>query len=137
MILKNLNDTKKLAKKLASRLKPGQTVGFYGDLGAGKTTLVQMIAGELGVKEPVTSPTFVIQKNYQISGGELVHIDCYRLNTIDDVKDLGFEELFADPKKLVLIEWADRIEELLPQNCLRIRLSENDNNHREAVLENF
>lgn len=136
-ILHNLEDTKKLAKELVDLLKPGQVVAFYGDLGSGKTTLIQMIAKELGVKTPVTSPTFVIQKNYPLKDNNiLIHIDCYRLSSPRDAEDLGFLDLFEDKNAIVLIEWAERIEELLPKGTIHIRLTEVDNNDRKVLIEN-
>jgi tRNA threonylcarbamoyladenosine biosynthesis protein TsaE len=138
--LNNLEETEQLANELAGKLHPGQVVAFYGDLGTGKTTLIQFIAKKLGINQPVTSPTFVIQKNYPIchpeldSGSQIVHIDCYRLSSVDDAKDLGFEELFADQRSLIFVEWAEKIEELLPKNAVRIRLSTIDENRRKVEI---
>ena len=83
-------------------------VALSGDLGAGKTTLAQAIARELGVKESVISPTFVIMKSYPIVRGpykQLIHIDAYRLNSETELEKLGWAELAGDPKNLILIEW--------------------------------
>lgn len=87
-------------------------VALYGELGAGKTTLVQAIASELGVEELVTSPTFVIAKWYKTNRGNfytLVHIDAYRVESEAELKPLGFIELLKQPKALVIIEWPEKM----------------------------
>lgn len=100
-------------------------VALLGELGAGKTALAQQIAHLLGVEEAVTSPTFVIQKNYQTTDGDfktLVHIDAYRIEDLKELSVLGFEKLLTEPDTLVLIEWANRIEALLPPDTLCVSL---------------
>lgn len=132
--LLNLKETEELANELAGKLQPGQVVAFYGDLGSGKTTLIQFIAKKLGVTQPVTSPTFVLQKNYPLDDFSIAHIDCYRLNSLDEARGLGFEELFADPKYLIFVEWAEKIEGLLPENTIKIKLTTIDDNKRLATM---
>jgi len=126
-----------LAKKIAKKLKPGVTVAFYGDLGSGKTTLIKFIAKALGVKDEITSPTFVIQKNYKLPKGKLIHIDCYRLENKEDAIELGFLDFLADKNRIKLIEWAEKIEEILPKNVLKIHLKYLDQNRREYLVENI
>ncbi len=87
-------------------------IALYGELGAGKTTLVQAIATELGVEELVTSPTFVIAKWYKTNTGDfytLVHIDAYRVESEEELKPLGFIELLKQPRALVIIEWPEKM----------------------------
>lgn len=93
-------------------------LALHGDLGAGKTTFVQQMAGLLGVSETVSSPTFVIMKSYEVDGllEKLVHIDAYRIESIDEMRVLGFEEILAQKNTIICIEWAERIVELLPAN---------------------
>jgi tRNA threonylcarbamoyladenosine biosynthesis protein TsaE len=91
-------------------------VAFYGELGAGKTTLVQAIATELGVEELVTSPTFVIARWYRTTKGNfytLVHIDAYRIEKEEEFATLGFSKLLREPKALVIIEWPEKIPSTL------------------------
>ena len=98
-------------------------VALSGDLGAGKTTFVQLLAKKLGVTDVVTSPTFTIMKGYEIvndSFGRLVHMDAYRIETIDEVRPLRLEEIFTAPKTLFCIEWAEKISVVLPKDAIFI-----------------
>lgn len=108
-----------------------EVVALYGDLGAGKTTLVQMLAKSLGVTEEVTSPTFVIMKSYDTVGpyniDQLVHIDAYRIEEASEMEVLGFRELLETPGVLVCIEWAEHIKSLLPKNVIEVSISISDN----------
>ncbi len=94
-------------------------VGLSGDLGAGKTTFVQVLAKELGVHETITSPTFVIQKTYPLKQqkfARLVHIDAYRLTNTDELEALGFRALRDDPGNLIVVEWPERVSEILGED---------------------
>lgn len=97
--------------------KQALIVGLVGDLGAGKTVFVKAIARELGSTEIVTSPTFVIEKIYKISKNSylfLIHIDAYRLNSCEEMDHIGWNSIRKDPKNIIFIEWADRVEECMP-----------------------
>lgn len=100
-------------------------VTLQGDLGAGKTAFTKALARVLGITEHITSPTFVIMKSYPITGHErfttLTHIDAYRIDDIDELRVLGFESLLADPARLVVIEWPERIPSALPEHVYAIR----------------
>ena len=99
-------------------------VGLYGDLGAGKTTLVQTIARELGITVPVTSPTFVIRKAYEVPNDmrfkTLVHIDAYRMEHADEMKTIDFESDLNKEDAVIFIECADRVEDALPENTKKL-----------------
>lgn len=100
-------------------------LALYGDLGAGKTAITKMMAGTLGAGEPVTSPTFVIMKEYNVRHGafdSLVHIDAYRLDTEAELQTLHIDHVLDTPRTLVVIEWADKVESLLPPHTVRARL---------------
>ncbi|MEX2552987.1 MAG: tRNA (adenosine(37)-N6)-threonylcarbamoyltransferase complex ATPase subunit type 1 TsaE [Actinomycetota bacterium] len=114
-------ETKQLAESLAPILVPGDMIVLAGDLGAGKTTFVQGLARGLGIVEKVTSPTFILMKEYLGGRFPLMHMDIYRLGRVQDVIDLGYDE-FLDPSYVVAIEWGDRVEALLPKDHLKVEL---------------
>ncbi len=101
-------------------------LALQGDLGAGKTTLVQHLAAVLGVSEQVTSPTFTIMKHYETESDyftDLVHMDAYRIETLDELTPLRFKELLDTPRVLLCIEWAERIKEALPEGITVVTLT--------------
>lgn len=128
LVTRALDETRKVAAALAELLVPGDVVSLTGDLGAGKTVFVQGAARALGVREPVVSPTFVLVREYR---GEMpiYHVDVYRLERLQEVHDLGFEDLL-DPAGVVFVEWGDAIEALLPDSHLRIELRVEDDDAR-------
>lgn len=108
-------------------------VALEGNLGAGKTTLAQAVAGLLGVRESVVSPTFVIAKFYQTSSPtftQLVHIDAYRIESEDELGPIRFDQILQSPNTLVLIEWPKRINSALPEDVLWI-----DIDHKDDIRE--
>ena len=114
------DDTRAIGRAVASLLRAGDVVALGGELGAGKTTLVQGAATALGVAEPVLSPTFTLVREYRGSL-PIYHLDVYRLNRLQDVLDLGFEEM-TDAGGVTFVEWGDAIEALLPESHLEIAL---------------
>ena len=101
---------------MASRLKPGDVIGFIGELGSGKTTIIQFIAKFLGVKKNITSPTYLYLKTYPLkNGSELIHCDAYRLDNDTDVNSIDLAYYF-NKNNIILIEWADKIIKFLPNN---------------------
>lgn len=101
-------------------------LALEGELGSGKTTFTQGLAEGLGVKERVLSPTFLIVKEFELSHKDktrLYHIDCYRLQFPQELLDLGFRSIVDDPKHIVVIEWADRVKEILPKDTKWIHFS--------------
>ncbi len=115
------DETREVGEAIASLLRARDAVVLTGELGAGKTTFAQGVARGLGIEEPVSSPTFTLVKEY--SGIlDLAHVDVYRLDRIQDVMDLGLDELGAG-EDVLLVEWGDTIEELLPDERLRIELT--------------
>ena len=115
------DETRELGEAIAPLLRARDAVVLTGELGAGKTTFAQGVARGLGIEEPVSSPTFTLVKEY--SGIlDLAHVDVYRLDRIQDVMDLGLDELGAG-EDVLLVEWGDTIEELLPDERLRIELT--------------
>jgi tRNA threonylcarbamoyladenosine biosynthesis protein TsaE len=121
LVTRGPEETRDLGAALADLLVPGDVISLTGDLGAGKTCLVQGAARSLGVQEPVGSPTFVLVREYR---GEIpvYHLDVYRLDRLQEVLDLGFEDLL-DPGGVIFIEWGDAIDPLLPDSYLEVELS--------------
>lgn len=115
-------DTRAIGKALAEVLGSGDVVVLTGELGAGKTTLVRGVAEGLGAEEHVASPTFTLVREYVTGRVPVAHVDVYRLTRVQDVVDLGLEEL-SDGVAVLLIEWGDAIEELLPAGRLRVELT--------------
>lgn len=129
-------DTRAVGRAVAGVLLAGDLVALAGDLGAGKTAFIQGAAAGLGVTEPVVSPTFTLVREYQ---GHLpvVHIDVYRLDRIQEVLDLGFED-YLEGGQVVFVEWGDVVEGLLPESRMQVRLTlpeGEDQDRRRIVLE--
>ena len=118
IITKSPGETKKLGKEVSKLVKPGDLLAFYGELGAGKTCFIQGISKGLEVKDYVTSPSFTIINEYQ-GKIPIYHFDLFRLNNIEEIFELGYEEYFYG-EGLTVIEWAEKIEKLLPKNHLKI-----------------
>ena len=119
--LKNTEDTGALGKRIADGLKPGSVIALTGPLGAGKTTLAQAIARGLFVSERLSSPTFTIVQEYESGRLPLFHFDVYRVYDPEELFEIGFEE-YLHSGGVCLIEWADLIEDLLPEDTIRISL---------------
>ncbi len=115
---RSADETRILGAALAPTLVPGDVVSLSGDLGAGKTTFVQGLAAALGVKQAVTSPTFTLIHEYE-GRYPVLHLDVYRLDSFQEVLDLGFEELL-DPAAVIVIEWGEALAPLLPGTRLQI-----------------
>ncbi len=126
-------ETRRLASALSPVLLPGDVVVLAGDLGAGKTTFVQGLAVGLGITEQVTSPSFILMKEYQGGRFPLMHLDVYRLQRIQEVIDLGYDE-FLDPSHIVAVEWGDVVEPLLPNEHLMVQLQHLGDDRRRVVL---
>ncbi len=114
-------------------------VGLSGDLGSGKTTFTQALGKILGVREVMTSPTFVLEKRYslfpdskfQILYSNLIHIDAYRLESGRELLSLNFTDMVADPQNLILIEWPERVADILPSDMLKINFKFVSESERE------
>lgn len=134
IITKSENETRKIGRLLAKGLRGREIICLEGDLGGGKTTFTQGIAKGLGVKQWPTSPTFVIIKNYQLPtlNSELIHIDCYRVDKKDLLK-LDFKKILKSDK-IKVIEWADKIKDILPKNCFWIKFEFVDEKTRKITF---
>lgn len=112
------DETRILGAALAPSLLPGDVLSLSGDLGVGKTVFVQGVAGALGVGRRVTSPSFTIVHEYE-GRYPLIHLDIYRLDSFQEVLDLGFEELI-DPSAVLVVEWGEAVAPLLPSRYLEV-----------------
>lgn len=120
--VKNEQEAEALGVQLAKGLGPSSVVALSGELGAGKTTFTKAIAKGLGITDLITSPTFTIIHEYKGGRLPLYHFDVYRLNEEEEFRNLGYEEYFYGDGVCV-IEWADKIEEYLPENAILITIS--------------
>lgn len=112
-ISKSEEETEKIAQKIAQKAKLGDIFALKGDLGSGKTTFTKFFARSLGIKETVTSPTFLIMKTYAFKkndeSGNLVHIDAYRFGQDEDAESIGLSELIEDKKNIIVVEWPEKV----------------------------
>ena len=127
----NERDTAELAENIESEKFPGMTICLIGDLGSGKTVFVKAFAHALGIDEHITSPTFNIIKEYEEGELPLYHMDVYRLE--DAKEDIGIEDYF-DKSGVTIIEWADMINDRLPEERLEIKFKIIDENTRVLRL---
>lgn len=121
--------TEAVGAALAACLRPGQVVAYYGDLGAGKTAFTRGLARGLGVRGPVTSPTFTIVNEYEGTGLPLFHFDMYRLGGAEDLFDIGWED-YLDRGGICAVEWSEMVSDALPPDTIFVRfarLPEHDN----------
>ena len=131
-VLPTPQDTWTLGSALGELLQPGDLVVLVGPLGAGKTALTQGIGAGLGVREPVTSPTFVISRVHRDGRIPLVHVDAYRLGGVADVDDLDLDGSVGE--SVTVVEWGEGLVEQLAEEHLLIRLDRRDDDVRTAVL---
>ena len=118
--------TAELARRLAGVLRPGTVICLDGDLGAGKTLFVQNLAASLGVQGEVTSPTFNLMNVYEDGRLPLVHFDLYRLEQEYELDEIGFYDYAENPDGLVLIEWAEKFPECLPEDHIALEIQRTD-----------
>lgn len=130
-----LSQAKKQAVKIARSVQGGEVIALIGELGAGKTTFTKELGKQLGVKENISSPTFVVMqefttntKSFKNSKRKIIlyHLDLYRVKNIKEVESLGIQQIWTHPETLTVIEWADKILPALPENTLIINLFRDD-----------
>lgn len=130
-ITNTFEETQKLGKDFAKSLRPGDVVCLYGDLGSGKTTFTQGLAEGLGIKQRIISPTFVIVRSYKLDVMSFFHIDLYRVESEKDLEGLGIEEIINNKNNIVVIEWAEKLKDNLPQKRIDINFLYEDENKRK------
>ncbi len=134
ILSKSVLKTRQIGEMLGRRLKEGDVVALYGDLGAGKTCITQGIMKGLNVSaKKITSPTFVLMNVYN-GRMPVYHFDVYRMANTDEMIGLGYEEYFCGDG-VSIVEWADKIEKLLPYDCIRIKMSVKGKNERQIKVK--
>lgn len=118
-----------VAGQLAALARERRVLSFSGDLGSGKTTLIQHICRSLGVEEEVNSPSFGLVNEYDSPEGRICHFDLYRLRSVEEAMDIGFTE-YIDSGDICLIEWPEIARDLLPDECLSVHLAHSGDGKR-------
>ena len=127
-------DTLAIARALGAALRPGDVVALYGDLGAGKTLFCKGVGEALGIPpDRIVSPTFTIVTEHAGGALPLTHVDVYRLAGPRDAEEIGMREILSGDG-VCLVEWADRIEELLPTDCIQVRFSFSEDDRWEIAI---
>lgn len=132
--VKNIDELNRAAQSLLEFAGDEKIFLFYGDMGAGKTTLIKALCGNLGSAENVTSPTFSIVNEYAYPAGKIYHFDFYRLKKQDEALDMGYEEYFYSGQ-YCLIEWPEKIAGLIPEHYLRVDIQVLSNNERMLTFK--
>ena len=137
--INNLSNIREAAQEFISHMGDRKVYAFYGKMGAGKTTFIKAICEELGVEDVITSPTFAIINEYSITtphspltSDVIYHFDFYRIKKLEEVYDMGYEDYFYSGA-LCLIEWPELIEEVLPEDAVKVQIIEKEDGTR-AIL---
>ncbi len=125
LILDSLENVQATAREFIRQTKESKVFAFFGAMGVGKTTFITAICRELGVTDTINSPTFAIVNEYETPAGETVyHFDFYRINSPEEAFDLGYEDYFYRDGTRCFVEWSEKIEALLPPDCVRVEITE-------------
>jgi len=142
IITNSSKETQLFAEKLARNMHGGEVICLYGDLGYGKTTFIQGFARGLGLEGRIISPTFIIMRSYQANSKfqdsrfkNFYHIDLYRINTEQEIIDLGLFELLNNSENIIVIEWPEKMGKLLPKNRIDIIFEYLDEDKRKIVIQ--
>ena len=131
--ISNLDNIQEAASAFIQQIGDHKVFAFYGSMGAGKTTFVKAICESLGVDDVITSPTFAIINEYHADDGVIYHFDFYRIKKLEEVYDMGYEDYFYSGS-LCFIEWPELIEELLPEDAVKVSIKENPDGSRTVTL---
>ena len=133
-LLKDLSDLDIVAKGFLKKMYKNKVFAFYGEMGAGKTTFIKAICRAMGVTANVTSPTFSLVNEYEKDDGKpIYHFDFYRIKSIEEVYDLGYEDYFYSGN-ICFIEWPELIEAILPENVVKVQITIDRNDQRLISL---
>ncbi len=148
IITKSEQETLALGRQLARTLKGGEVLALTGELGAGKTIFTKGVVKGLGIKSVINSPTFVLMKIYPVRGlapngvnpvknkniKQLVHIDCYRITDVQQIAEIGASQYFTEPQTVTIIEWAEKIKNILPKQIIKIKIELKQGNQRKITI---
>lgn len=132
--IESIDELDKVAEAVVSSLDGRSVVAFYGEMGAGKTTLISRIAAHLGAEDTVTSPTFAIVNQYEGHNGSIYHFDMYRIERTEEALDFGCEE-YLSSGDLCLVEWPEKIAALLPEQMMRVSIEVTSAHGRRFTIE--
>ena len=130
--INDLNSIRETAREFIDHMDGRKVFAFYGKMGAGKTTFIKAVCEELGVEDVITSPTFAIINEYSGKYDTIYHFDFYRIKKLEEVYDMGYEDYFYSGA-LCFIEWPELIEEVLPEDAVKVQIIEKEDGTR-AVL---
>jgi ATPase, YjeE family len=134
IIIESIDNVADAAEQFLAEVTESNIIALYGAMGAGKTTLIKAVCKALGVEESVTSPTFTIVNEYRTPENEpIYHFDFYRIEKLSEAFDIGFEE-FIESDNLCLIEWPEKVEQILPENTLRVKIEVTDDGQRRLIF---
>ncbi len=133
IITNSEQETKKIAKKIASKLDKNAVIVLSGELGAGKTKFTEGFLSYFGLENEISSPTFTIVNEYKNEKVTIYHFDVYRLSDIDEFYAIGGEEYFS--KGICIIEWGEIIEEILPKDCIKITIEKEETNFEKRIIK--
>ena len=131
--IENIESLAAAAQKFVDEMGENRVFAFYGKMGAGKTTFIKAICEALGVEDVVTSPTFAIVNEYKVNAGPVFHFDFYRIKNLREAYDIGCEEYFYGGSPC-FIEWPEMIEELLPEDTVKVHIDVLDDGSRIVTL---
>lgn len=137
VVSSSIEETKTFAKHLVNDLEGSNVIALIGELGSGKTTFSQGLGEVFGLKRMI-SPTYILLRQYRLSDSpkysHLYHADLYRVSTPQEALDLGFPEIWSDPKNILLIEWPESVLELLPANTIVVNFEKTQDDKREITI---
>ena len=133
--IKDIDHIREAAREFIEHIGDHRVFAFYGKMGSGKTTFIKAVCEELGVKDVITSPTFAIVNEYAAPQASLYHFDFYRIKKLEEVYDMGYEEYFYSGN-YCFIEWPELIESLLPDDAVRVTITEEADGSRSLRVRN-
>lgn len=139
--IESIDNIQQAAREFVDHIGSSRVFAFYGKMGAGKTTFIKAVCRELGVQDVITSPTFAIVNEYEIekqggrwNGESIFHFDFYRIKRLEEVYDMGYEDYFYSGA-FCFIEWPELIEDILPDDAVRVSITEQEDGTRRIIFD--